>query len=187
MKAVYIRISTKEQNETLQRVGVEAYLGGQEALWFIDKEGGKSLARPEFQRLQKEIAKGKVQEVIVWKLDRLSRKMQDGVRVLGDWLDHGVRVVSVTEGFDLSGVQGQLIASVLFAVAEMEYNNIRERAAAGIAVAKAQGKYKGRKRGTYKGKPERAKELFAQGLKPTEIAKLMGVTPMSISRYLRSE
>ena len=79
-----------------------------------------------------------------------------------------------------------MVASVLFAIAEIEREQTRERQAAGIEVAKAKGIYKGRKKGTTKAKPKRAKELQAQGLKPPEIAKALGITDRTVFRYLSS-
>jgi DNA invertase Pin-like site-specific DNA recombinase len=95
-----------------------------------------------------------------------------------------VRVVSVTQQIDLSGTIGHLIASLLFGIAEIEHQHIKERQAAGIAVAKKRGIYTGRKQGTTKAKPERARVLHAKGLKPQEIARALSVSERTIFRYL---
>jgi DNA invertase Pin-like site-specific DNA recombinase len=121
--------------------------------WYVDKESGDTLDRPEFKRLQQSVFMGEVDAVIVYKLDRLSRSVQNGLAVLYDWCDKGLRIVSVTQQIDFNGTVGKIIAAVLFGVAEMEQETRRERQAAGIAVAKQEGKYKGRKRGTTKAKP----------------------------------
>ena len=68
----------------------------------------------------------------------------------------------------------------------MEQETRRERQAVGIAVAKKRGVYLGRKPGTSKAKPERAKNLRAKGLKDHEIATALGVSRRTIQRYLRS-
>jgi len=73
--------------------------------------------------------------------------LRDGIDTLCDWLGKGVRLVSVTQQLDFAGPAGKMIASVLFAVAEMEQQTRRERQAAGIAVAKRNGVYQGRKAG----------------------------------------
>ena len=80
-----------------------------------------------FERLQRSIFNGQVKTVVIWKLDRLSRKMRDGINVLCEWCDRGVRVVSVTQQIDLSGTVGKMIAAVLLGVAEMEQETRRER------------------------------------------------------------
>lgn len=78
-----------------------------------------------------------------------------------------------------------MIASVLFAVAEMEQETRRERQAAGIAVARDEGKYKGRKPKTTKAKPARAQELREKGFNDGEIAKALGVSRRTVIRYCR--
>ena len=129
---------------------------------------------------------GTIKTVVVWKLDRLSRSLQDGINTLCDWLGRGVRLVSVTQQLDFAGAAGKLIASVLFAVAEMEQQTRRERQAAGIAVAKTAGVYKGRKAGTRKADTNRAADLRRRGLADSEIAKALGVTRRTVQRYLHS-
>jgi DNA invertase Pin-like site-specific DNA recombinase len=103
---------------------------------FEDREAGKHLDRPAFQRLQAAIFAGSIDTVIVWKLDRLARSLKDGVNVLADWCQRGIRVVSVTQQIHLSGPVGQMIAGVLFGVAAIELQHSKERQAIGIAGAK---------------------------------------------------
>jgi DNA invertase Pin-like site-specific DNA recombinase len=79
-----------------------------------------------------------------------------------------------------------MLASVLLGVAEMEQETRRERQAAGIVEAKKQGKYKGRKQGTTKAKPDRVLELKQQGLNAEEIARALGVSRNTVFRYLRA-
>ncbi|NLS94435.1 MAG: recombinase family protein [Planctomycetaceae bacterium] len=186
---VYIRVSTVGQNEAGQRTEIERWLIGNgidpvSVAWFIDRETGDNLDRPDFGRLQAAVFAGEVKTVVVWKLDRLSRSLRDGIDTLCDWLSRGVRLVSVTQQLDFAGPAGKMIAAVLFAVAEMEQQTRRERQAAGIAVAKTQGKYKGRKQGTTKKDPSRAGALRQQGLKDSEIAQALGVTRRTVQRYL---
>jgi DNA invertase Pin-like site-specific DNA recombinase len=106
--------------------------------------GGHTLRRPAFARLQRAIETGTITTVVVWKLDRLARRQQDGINLLAEWCARNIRVVAVTQQIDLSGPVGRMVASVLFGLAEIEWEYRRERQAAGIAVAKAQGGYHGR-------------------------------------------
>jgi DNA invertase Pin-like site-specific DNA recombinase len=175
------------QNEAGQRAEIERWLAGhgiQDARWYLDKETGDNLDRSDFARLQADVFSGEVKTVVVWKLDRLSRSLQDGINTLCDWLGRGVRLVSVTQQLDFAGPTGKLIASVLFAVAEMEQQTRRERQAVGIREAKEEGRYKGRKPGTFKAKPQRAITLRKRGLKDSEIAQALGVTRRTVQRYL---
>ena len=183
---VYIRISTTDQNEASQVAEIGKWLAGNglTAETYLDRETGDNLDRPEFTRLQADIFNGQIKTVIVWKLDRLSRSLKDGINVLCDWLEKGVRLVSVTQQLDFSGPAGKLIASVLFAVAEMEQSTRRKRQAAGIVQAKKDRKYLGRQSGTLKADAARAKELRGKGLSTTEIACALGVNRRTVSRYL---
>ena len=56
--------------------------------------------------MEKEIFDGTIKTVIVWKLDRISRRLQDGINLIADWGERGVRVVSITQQIDLSGPGG---------------------------------------------------------------------------------
>ncbi len=188
--AAYVRVSTVSQNEAGQVAEIKRWAKGNrvkagEVDWYVDRESGDNLDRPEFKRLQKAVFMGEVDTVLVYKLDRLSRTIRDGLNTLCEWCDRGLRVVSVTQAIDFNGTVGKMIAAVLFAVAEMEQETRRERQAAGIEAAKEKGKYKGRKLGTTKKSPKRAKELRERGLTHAEIAKAMGVSVPTVYKYLK--
>ena len=153
--------------------------------WFEDTETGATLTRSGLIRLQEAIFAGTVKMVVVWKLDRLARSMREGINTLSRWCECGVRVVSVTQQIDLSGTVGPLVAGVLFAIAEIELQHVKERQAIGIAVAKQRGIYKGRKLGVTKAKPQRARELRDKGMTLPEIAQALSVDKRTVSRYLK--
>ncbi len=135
--------------------------------------------------MQEAIFAGTVKTVVVWKLDRIARSMREGINTLSRWCELGVRVVSVTQQIDLSGTIGHLVAGVLFAIAEIELQHVKERQAAGIAAAKQLGVYKGRKTGATKAKPQRARDLRAKGMTLPEIAQALSVDKRTVSRYLK--
>ena len=189
--AAYIRVSTTGQNLDGQRREIERWIlgnvaGPEKVIWFEDRATGNNTNRPGFKALQKAIFHGEVQTVIVYKLDRVSRSLIDGLTTIQGWLEKGVRLVSTSQQFDFSGSTGKLIASVLFSVAEMEQETRRERQQVGIAVAKERGIYKGRKKGTTKGSQKRALELQRQGLTVSEISNVMGVSRQTVYRYLKA-
>lgn len=189
MVGIYIRVSTLEQNTEGQEQAIQRWLEGngiEDARWFVDKATGTNTDRPAFKELQEAVFNGEIKTVVVWKLDRLSRSLRDGINVLAEWCDKGLRVVSVTQQIDFNGTLGKMLAAVLLGVAEMEMETRRERQAVGIAAAKARGVYQGRQKGTSKAKPERAKQLRKQGLKDNEIASALGVSRRTVQRYLQS-
>ena len=76
-----------------------------------------------------------------------------------------------------------MVASVMFGLAEIELEYRRERQSAGIRVATARGVYTGRKKGTTKGKPNRAEQLRKRGLAIPEIANALSVSERTVFRY----
>ena len=190
MIGVYIRVSSHSQKSDSQRAEIQRWLAAHgHALdavqWFEDKETGATLHRIGLIRLQEAIFAGTVKMVVVWKLDRIARSMQEGINTLSRWCEFGVRVVSITQQIDLSGTVGHLVAGVLFAIAEIELQHVKERQAAGIALAKQRGAFKGRKRGATKARPQRARELRDKGMTLPEIAQALRVDKRTVSRYLK--
>lgn len=189
---VYIRVSSSSQSSASQKAEIRKWLkahdhNARSVKWFEDTESGKTMERDAFKKLQAAIFNGEVKTVVVWKLDRLARSLREGIETITDWCEQGVRVVSVTQQIDLSGKVGQMVAAVLFGIADIEHEHIRERQAAGIAEAKKRGAYKGRKAGTTKGDPARAHELRSQGLKVKEIASALNVSVRTANNYLAVE
>ncbi len=189
MVGVYVRVSTAGQNIDGQKQEIERWLKGNGVdgvRWYVDKATGTKLDRPSFARLQKDIFNGEIKTVVCYKLDRLSRSLRDGINVLADWCDKGLRVVATSQQIDFNGSLGKMLAAVLLGIAEMEQEVRKERQAAGIAAAKGRGVYFGRKAGTTKGKPNRAKQLRDKGLNAGEIAQAMGVSERTVFRYLEA-
>ncbi|WP_164102255.1 recombinase family protein [Candidatus Laterigemmans baculatus] len=191
MIAAYCRVSTAQQKADSQVAEIQKWLKAHgfdenQVEWYIDKESGKSLRRLEFQRLQADIFSGSVRTVVCWKLDRLSRRLRDGVTLLADWCERDIKVVVVTQQIELGGAVGRMLAALLLGLAEIELEYRSQRQMAGIEVAKKRGIYKGRERGTFKAEPRRAVELRSRGLKIAEIATALGTSARTVQRYLRA-
>lgn len=140
-----MRVSTEKQSHDSQRLEIHRWLESNEIIvhedhWYIDKISGAKWDRKELNRLKDDIFDGGIRMVVVWKLDRLGRTMVDGMVLLADWCNQGVRLVSVTQRVDFDGVQGRMLAAVLLGFAEMELEARSERVLAGIEAAKAKGK-----------------------------------------------
>lgn len=130
--AAYVRVSSRHQKTDSQESEIKKWLEGNgiaadQVLWYRDVETGKTLDRPAFNRLQQDIFTGMVKTVVVWKLDRLSRRLRDGVNLLADWCERGLKIVIVTQQIELNGPVGRMIAAVLLGLAEIELEFRRER------------------------------------------------------------
>lgn len=137
----YVRVSTVEQNEARQVEALKKY-GIEE--WFIEKVSAKDMNRPELQRmLHKFVRKGDT--VVVHDFSRLARSTKDLLEIIQILDEKGVTLISNKESIDTSTPTGKLMLTVLGAINEFERANILERQREGIAIAKAEGKYKGRK------------------------------------------
>ena len=192
MIACYCRVSTARQKTDSQVAEIKKWLKANDydqdqVEWYVDHESGKTLDRPEFNRLQQDIFSGRMKTVVCWKLDRLSRRLKDGVTLLADWCERNIKVVVITQMIELSGAVGRMIAAVMLGLAEIELEYRHQRQVAGIEVAKSKGVYQGRKRGTFKATPLRAQELRSRGLKVGEIATALGTSTRTILRYLKME
>ncbi len=140
MKIGYIRVSTEEQNTARQEVLLRE-LGVDEV--FIDKASGKSTDRPELRRMMEYVRKGDT--VIVESISRFARNTRDLLDLVEQLTAKEVEFVSKKEAIDTTTPTGKFMLTVFAAVAELEREYILQRQREGIAIAKQQGKYTGRK------------------------------------------
>lgn len=148
--AVYLRVSTLDQENGLmsQRRALKDYCTNHNMdnlKWYSDRLSGKDTNRPAFKELQKDIFAGKVDTVVCWKLDRLSRSLQDRVNILCNWLKKDIRIIAITQQLDFSGTIGKIIATVMYGLAEMSRENLRENTKRGLIAAKAKGSKLGKR------------------------------------------
>lgn len=140
MKIGYIRVSTQEQNTIRQEVLMKS-LGVDEI--YIDRMSGKNANRPELQKMMEYVRKGDT--VIVESISRFARNTRDLLELVEKLTAKGVEFVSRKEAIDITTPTGKFMLTVFGAVAELEREYILQRQREGIAIAKEQGKYKGRK------------------------------------------
>ncbi|GHO71328.1 resolvase [Ktedonobacter sp. SOSP1-52] len=184
MKIGYIRVSKQEQNEALQRdalkeAGCEKY--------FSDKMTGSTFERKGLEDTLAFIRPGDT--LVVWKLDRLGRSLQDLIATLNGLQGHGVDFISLTENIDTTTPGGKLIFHLMGALAEFERDLIRERTNAGLAVARARGRVGGRPRKlTSNGKIALALRLFADpNHSIDDICSTLGISRSTLYRYVREQ
>lgn len=140
MKIGYIRVSTQEQNTLRQEVLMEQ-LGVEEV--YIDRISGKTAERPELKNLLEYVRRGDV--VIVESISRFARNTRDLLDLVEKLTSKGVEFVSQKEAIDTTTPTGKFMLTVFGAVAELEREYILQRQREGIAIAKRNGVYKGRR------------------------------------------
>jgi DNA invertase Pin-like site-specific DNA recombinase len=123
--------------------------------------------------------------LVVTKLDRLARSVPHMWEIIGRLQRKGVALRIVNMGIDTGTPTGKLMLNVLGGVAEFEREMMLERQREGIAKAKAEGKYKGRKP-TARAKAAHVKELHAAGLSMGEIARRLEIGKGSVHRALQA-
>lgn len=140
MNLAYVRVSTAEQNEARQ---VEAMKQYQIDKWFIEKVSGKDTNRPELQKLLEFCREGDT--IHIHDFSRLARSTKDLLDIVEKLTAKNVFLISNKENIDTSTPTGKLMLTMIAAINEFERTNLLERQREGIAIAKADGKYKGRK------------------------------------------
>ncbi|RYY48714.1 MAG: recombinase family protein [Chitinophagaceae bacterium] len=193
MRILYARCSTVQQKTDRQRVHqssydllIEDWCSG--TIPFFEREGGR--------RVRNHLKKGEISELAVWDISRLGRDLLDCLNVIASFTKAGVCIHFVSQSLktiDESGNQNsvsKLMISILATVAEMERSMIKERVMEGVAVARAQGRYLGRRKGSHEDvakfltKPKNAKALsyLKKGMSNSEAAKLAGIHPNTVTK-----
>jgi len=148
MKAIYIRTSKIDQNPENQKIELERYCKGMgfEYEVFEEKESTRKTRPIKNQLFQDAIGK-KYDEIIIWKLDRWARSLQELINDLNILKQHDVKFFSLKDNIKLDdNPSNMLMIHILGAFAEFERGIIRERTIAGLERARAEGKTLGRPR-----------------------------------------
>lgn len=140
VKVGYIRVSTYEQNPARQEVLMKEL--GVEKL-FLDKLSGKDTKRPQLQAMLDYVREGDT--VVIESLSRLGRSVKDLIEINEKLTRKGVALESKKEKIETLTASGRLMFNVIASIAQFEREIMLERQREGIAIAKAAGKYKGRK------------------------------------------
>ena len=140
MRVGYIRVSTVEQHE--DRQVKDLIENGKVSKVFIDKMSGKDTNRPQLKAMLDYVREGDT--VVVSEYSRLARSTRDLIDIVETLKAKGVNVISMKENYDNNTPQGRLILKIFMDIAEFERELMLQRQREGIAIAKANGKYKGR-------------------------------------------
>jgi DNA invertase Pin-like site-specific DNA recombinase len=197
--AYYMRTS-----HYLQNIGTQ--VDKIEESWRVYKDEGVSgrlpfNERPSGKRLINDIEKGKVDRVIVLRLDRLGRNTSNILQTINTIsIDHKVPITSLNEGITTLNDMGEttpmtgLLVNVLSSLSEFFYHQTREKTLSGVERAKTLGKYTGRKVGAvespekYLSKPTNKKivEMLASGVGIRRISRVLEVSPNTIYKVKKT-
>ena len=175
----YARTSTIDQRAGFEAQQAELTAAGCERLY---KEQVSSVGK----RSQLEAAMDFAREgdtLVVTKLDRLARSVEHLIQLEGQLRNKGVSLRILSMGIDTGTATGRMMMTIVGAIAQFEREMMLERQREGIAKAKAEGKYKGRKP-TAIAKAREVRALRGDGVTPAEIARRLGISRASVYRCL---
>lgn len=179
MKIGYARVSTKEQDLSLQRDALEA-ASCDRIFW--EEISSRKEERPELVKALDYCREGDV--LVVWKLDRLGRSIKELIEIVEKLRDRGVGFSSLQESLDTTTAGGTFIFHVFGAMAELEREIIRERTMAGLQAARARGRKGGRKPKMDERKIALARKLMADpDYSVAEICRTIGVSSSTLYRH----
>jgi DNA invertase Pin-like site-specific DNA recombinase len=177
----YRRVSSLDQNEARQLEGIEL------DKVFTDKASGKDTKRPQLERALEFLREGDV--LVVHSMDRLARNLDDLRRIVLTLTKRGISVQFMKESLTFTGEENamaQLLLSVMGAFAEFERSLIRERQREGIALAKKNGVYKGRKPSLSADRAADLRKRAGKGENKAALAREFGISRAAVYVYLAS-
>ena len=183
MNVAYVRVSTVEQNEQRQLEALEKY---NIEKWFTEKVSGQNTTdRPELQAMLDFVREGDT--VYIHDFSRLARCTKDLLEVVEYLNGKGVHLVSNKENLDTSTPQGKLMFTMFAAFYEFERTNAKERQMEGIAIAKREGKYKGRKAVSIDSAKFEAEyeRYLCREINKTELAKVLKVSRPTLDKMIK--
>lgn len=184
MKIGYARVSTKEQNLSLQ---IDALKKEGCYKVFQEKISGSKPDRPELRKMIDQLREEDI--IVIWKLDRLGRSLRDLVNLIKEIQDRGAGLKSLNDSIDTTTAHGKLIFHIFASLAEFERDIISERTKAGLASARARGRVGGRPKGLSKEALDKAiivETLYKQGdMSITQICKHVNIARSTVYNYLK--
>lgn len=179
MQIAYIRVSTIEQNEQRQ---VEAMQRYNIEKWFIEKVSAKDTNRPKLQELLDYAREDDV--VHIHDFSRLARSTKDLLDIVEMLNRKGVTLISNKENIDTSTPTGKLMLTMIGAINEFERTNLLERQREGIAIAKRNGVYKGRKAVTIPNFELHYNRYLSREVSKAQLARELGISRPTVDRLI---
>jgi DNA invertase Pin-like site-specific DNA recombinase len=182
MKIGYSRVSTDQQDTKAQESALLKYGCAKDKI-FVETISGAATGKPQLKRALEQLREG--DELVVWKLDRLSRSLKDLLFIIDKIREAKATFTSLTEHIDTKGPGGTALMQMLGVFAEFERNIIAERTRLGVRQAIADGKIVGR---PAKLDPAQKKEVLrllkAGQTTQAQIARMVNVDRAVISRIV---
>src|ERR1700732_4839099 len=185
--AIYVRVSTAEQETDLQEHELMEYCKNRGWSCAVYRDKGQSGAkndRPALTVMMNDLRRRKIDVVVVWALDRLARSLKQFLSIAEDCRSVCVDLVSLKQNVDTTLPAGRLTFQVLGAVAEFEREMLRERVKAGMAQARRSGKHVGRpaRRTFHADEIGRMRLLRSQGMSIRKLAMDFDTTQWMAAR-----
>ncbi len=184
MRIGYVRVSTLEQHEERQKI--ELVDKAKVEKIFLDKLSGKSTERPQLQAMIEFAREGDT--IYVSEFSRLARSTKDLLDIVQKLKEKQVQVISLKENFDTSTPAGELAMTMFAAIATFERKIMLERQKEGIALAKEQGRYKGRKEAKKPANwPELVRKFQCREIASvSELVRMCGYSRPTVYKWLKS-
>jgi len=183
--ATYLRVSTTEQSHEPRRGELLEYCdrrGWKDMVEYADTISGAKFMRTGLDRLMADARRGRIERIVVAKLDRLGRSLPHLAQLVGELHTHRTALIATSQGIDTSrdNPAGRLQMHVLMAVTEFERSLIRERTKAGLNAARARGSKLGRRATTLD--DARREALQTRKVAPTTVRDLARRLGVSVGR-----
>lgn len=181
MQIAYIRVSTIEQNEQRQ---IEAMKRYDIEKWFIEKVSGKDTNRPKLKEMLNFAREGDT--IHIHDFSRLARSTKDLLNIVELLNEKGITLISNKENIDTSTPTGKLMLTMIGAINEFERTNLLERQREGIAIAKREGKYKGRKAVSIPDFENHYKKYRNGEINKSELAKELNISRPTLDKLIKA-
>ena len=177
----YVRVSSMDQ-----KIDRQLFAYDKADSIYIDKMSGVKRDRPELDRMLNDLQADDT--VVVKSIDRLSRSTKDLLEIVEKIRAVKANLKILDLNIDTSTAMGKCVLTILGAIAELDRKTIKERTAEGIAIAKSQGKYKGRKKGAISLRDDEAirrfKIFYNNGLTKSDIAREFNVSRTTVYKWI---
>lgn len=180
MQIAYIRVSSIDQNEQRQIEAMQRY---NIEKWFIEKVSGKDTNRPKLKEMLDFAREGDT--IHIHDFSRLARSTKDLLDIVELLNSKGITLISNKENIDSSTPTGKLMLTMIGAINEFERTNLLERQKEGIAIAKREGKYKGRKAVSIPDFNKHYQRYISREISKSELAKELNISRPTLDKLIK--